>query len=105
MYMYMYIHTYIFVHNVHAVQCILDMLYIPYDLYILYRIVPCCEQPQGSTTAGHHRGIGNQCNCHHLPTVSCWVGIHWGGDTPKDCTKPRQPIQRPDRLYKAPERL
>ena len=32
-------------------------------------------------------------------------GIHWGGDTPKDYTKPRQTIQSPGILDKAPETL
>ena len=31
--------------------------------------------------------------------------IHWGGDTPKDYTKPRQTIQSPRILDKAPETL
>ena len=29
-----------------------------------------------------------------------WGGIHWGGDTPKDYTKPRQTIQSPGILEK-----
>ena len=34
-----------------------------------------------------------------------WVRIHWGGDTQKDYTKPRQTIQSPGILDKAPETL
>ena len=37
--------------------------------------------------------------------TSSWGGIHWGGDTPKDYTKPRQTIQSPGILDKAPETL
>ena len=38
------------------------------------------------------------------PAMTPGGGMNWGGDTFRYFTKPRQTIQSPERLYKAPEK-
>ena len=56
--------------------------------------------------AEHTRKLPNACRYPGgAARRGAWGGIHWGGDTPKDLTKPRHTIQSPGILDKASKTL